>query len=82
MSNHIKYELNNNLPLLKADFSGNILVNGRFSKDLNKKKTHLFKTIRWLVKSNPQKEDLIKEKSLIKVNKINYFEDNKIYWLG
>ena len=82
MSNHIKYELNNNLPLLKADFSGNILVNGRFSKDLNKKKTHLFKTIRWLVKSNPQKEDLIKEKSLIKVNKINHFEDNKIYWLG
>ena len=41
MSNHIKYELNNNLPLLKADFPGNIVVNGRFSKDLNKKQTHL-----------------------------------------
>ena len=82
MSNHIKYELNNNLPLLKADFPGNIIINGRFSKDLNKKQTHLFKTIRWIVKRNPQKEDLIKEKSIIKVNKINNFEDNKIYWLG
>ena len=82
MSNHIKYELNNNLPLLKADFPGNIIINGRFSKDLNKKQTHLFKTIRWIVKRNPQKEALIKEKSIIKVNKINNFEDNKIYWLG
>lgn len=82
MPNHIKYELNNNLPLLKADFPCNILIQGRFSKDLNKKKTHLFKTIRWIVKRNPQKKDLIKEKSIIKVNKINNFDNNKIYWLG
>ena len=82
MSNHIEYESNNNLPFIKADYPGNILINGRFSKDLNKKKTHLFKTIRWLIKRNPQKEDLLKEKSIIKVNKIKNFEDNCIYWLG
>ena len=82
MSNHIEYESNNNLPFIKADYPGNILINGRFSKDLNKKKTHLFKTIRWLIKRHPQKEDLLKEKSIIKVNKIKNFEENCIYWLG
>lgn len=82
MADHIEYVLNKNLPLLKADFKGNILINGRFSATLNKKKTHFFKTIRWLTKSNPQKKQLISEKSIIKVNKINKFEENKIYWLG
>lgn len=82
MSNKITYEYNNNLPFIKAGYSGNILVNGRFSKDENRKKTHVFKTLRWFIKKNPQKEQLLQEKSITKVEKIENFKKNTVYWLG
>lgn len=82
MSNKITYEYNNNLPFIKAGYSGNILVNGRFSKDENRKKTHVFKTLRWFIKKNPQKEQLLQEKSITKVEKIENFKKNAVYWLG
>ena len=76
MSNKISYEYNNNLPFIKAGYSGNILVNGRFSKDENRKKTHVFKTLRWFIKKNPQKAQLLQEKSITKV----YYHN--ILWLS
>ena len=82
MSNKISYEYNNNLPFIKAGYSGNILVNGRFSKDENRKKTHVFKTLRWFIKKNPQKAQLLQEKSVTKVEKIENFKKNAVYWLG
>lgn len=82
MSNKIRYEYNNNLPFIKAGYSGNILVNGRFSKDENRKKTHVYKTLRWFIKKNPQKEQLLQEKSITKVEKIENFKNNAVYWLG
>lgn len=82
MSNKITYEYNNNLPFIKAGYSGNILVNGRFSRDINKKKTHVFKTLRWFIKKNPQKAHLLQEKAITKVEKIDHFKNNAIYWLG
>ena len=81
MSN-ITYEYNKSLPFIKAGCNGNILVNGRFSKDINKKKTHVFKTLRWFIKKNPQKAHLLQEKAITKVEKIDHFKNNAIYWLG
>lgn len=81
MSN-ITYEYNKSLPFIKAGCNGNILVNGRFSKDENKKKTHVFKTLRWFIKKNPQKAHLLQEKAITKVEKIDQFKNNAIYWLG
>ena len=81
MSN-ITYEYNKSLPFIKAGCNGNILVNGRFSKDINKKKTHVFKTLRWFIKKNPQKAYLLQEKAITKVEKIDHFKNNAIYWLG
>lgn len=81
MSN-ITYEYNKSLPFIKAGCNGNILVNGRFSKDENKKKTHVFKTLRWFIEKNPQKAYLLREKAITKVEKIDHFKNNAIYWLG
>lgn len=81
-SKKIEYVLNENLPILKADFLGNILINGRFSKDLNSNKISFYRMLKWIVKKNPQKEQLLKEKSIVKVHNIKEFDKNKIYWLG
>ena len=71
MSN-ITYDYNKSLPFIKAGCNGNILINGRFSKDINKKKTHVFKTLRWFIKKNPQRAHLLQEKAITKVEKIEY----------
>lgn len=82
MSSKITYEYNHSLPFIKAGYTGNMLINGRFSKDENKKKTHIFKTLRWFIKKNPQKVQLLQEKAITKVEKIESFKKNTIYWLG
>lgn len=82
MGKDIKYVKNDNLPLIKSGFRGNVLINGRFSPYEEYHGTGFFKMMKWVLSKNPQKSDLIREKSITPVERIKSFEKNSIYWLG
>ena len=80
----ITYKINQNLPVIKKDWKGNIVINGKFHNYSIQEKPPLWDVIKWKLSRNPQKQ----EKDLDTFKLSSYHLDNitktddKIIWLG
>ncbi len=82
--NSIEFKYNHQLPILKNDWRGNIMINKKFYNDAIPVKSPIKDVIKWKLSSNPQKKEKERDKfqlSITPIKNINK-EINQIIWLG
>jgi L-ascorbate metabolism protein UlaG (beta-lactamase superfamily) len=80
----ITYRTNPELPTIKKDWKGNLLINGEFCNDSIEESRSMWKAIKWKLSKNPQAEQKKRDKfKLASMHlDLNTSSDNNIIWLG
>ena len=80
----IEYRTNPDLPVLKDDWQGNVVINGKYHNDSVLDMKTLKDVIRWRFSRKPQREEKFNDKFQLKVRHFNIstMQKNSIIWLG
>ena len=81
---NISYIHNNELPILKKEWKGNIQINGRFYNNTTPIKSPVTSVLKWKLTGNPQKEQKKNDPFKLNVIPITEFDksNNQLVWLG
>ena len=84
----ISYLLNKDLPIIKGNYGGNLLINGHFVNEFPREDRHEYSninTLKWLFIKNPQKREKKADTFMVNtIRNVEIFDSKKdmIVWLG
>lgn len=80
----VEYKLNPNLACIKADWKGNVVIDGKYQNDTIFDSAPFFDVIKWKFSKNPQRKEKKAELYSLSVEYIDSFENSEdiIIWLG
>ena len=81
---NIERKINPDLPVLKKDWEGNIVIDGKFHNDTFPVSAPLWDVIKWKFSKNPQRDEKRNDTFSLQVQPFQGFSkhDNSIIWLG
>lgn len=82
--NMVTYKINSDLLLVKSDWKGNVVINGKYQNDTIPESAPFFDVIKWKLSKNPQKKEKKAEQYSLTAEPVGNFDDNgdKVIWLG
>ena len=84
MAKH-SYLFNPNLPIIKKNYAGNLLVNNKFVNQTRRRQPHFKDILKWQFTEKPQKAEKKNDTFRVPIKSDNTFFDSKedcIVWLG
>ena len=81
---NITQKTNPDLPVLKDNWQGNVMINGKFFNDTVAEKAPLWNVLKWKLSRNPQRKEKKRDTFQLQMLPIEKFEKNENYiiWLG
>jgi L-ascorbate metabolism protein UlaG (beta-lactamase superfamily) len=80
----VTYKMNPDLLIVKPDWKGNIVINGKYQNDTIPESAPFGDVIKWKLSRNPQRKEKRKDTFQLQVQSFNDFskKENNIVWLG
>jgi len=82
--NHIERRTNPDLPIIKDNWEGNLVIDGKFQNDSIHRNTPVSDVLKWQFSRNPQRKEKRNETFQLQIQDFNplTMQDNSIVWLG